>query len=257
MLLNKLTQCYWNFSSKWYSQDSRLTTGELRKPFNSTGIQDFGEMGAGWIRWDSLLPKQLLHSGVFGEVALSVRITQGAGRRKKRSCLLGVKQFSSKAKSCVSAGLNPYLVLNGKQKNWMCQREKTKSAKSKKGWQESGTIRSVKWGWRMLNPIRTELSRKQEHRIPKLLREQQLDYAFFFISDSWRQWRLVGCVTIPKSSLSFSSSEVTLVHVIYLHLRLISRRTYITRAVACVVLPCFMMMYFHKKIIKACAMTEG
>lgn len=73
-------------------------------------------MGTGWIRWDSLLPKQLLHSAVFEEVALSVRITPGAEKekkkmkKKKKSCLPGVKQFRSKAKSCVSAGLNPHLV---------------------------------------------------------------------------------------------------------------------------------------------------
>lgn len=41
-------------------------------------------MGAGRIRWDSLLPKQLLHSTVFEEVALSVRITLEAGREKKK-----------------------------------------------------------------------------------------------------------------------------------------------------------------------------
>lgn len=44
-------------------------------------------MGTGWIRWDSLLPKQLLHSAVFEEVALSVRITHRdaeSGKKKKR-----------------------------------------------------------------------------------------------------------------------------------------------------------------------------
>lgn len=43
-----------------------------------TGSQTLGEMGTGWIRWDSLLPKQLLHSTVFREVALSPRITPSA-----------------------------------------------------------------------------------------------------------------------------------------------------------------------------------
>lgn len=77
-----------------------------------TGSQTSGEMGTGWIRWDSLLPKQLLHSTVFREVALSPRITPSAGRgggegggREKKSCLPGVKQLGSEAKSCVSAGL--------------------------------------------------------------------------------------------------------------------------------------------------------
>lgn len=34
-------------------------------------------MGTAWIRWDILLPKQLQHSSVFEEVALSERITPG------------------------------------------------------------------------------------------------------------------------------------------------------------------------------------
>lgn len=41
-------------------------------------------MGAGRIRWDSLLPEQLLHSAVFEDVALSVRITLKAGRGEKK-----------------------------------------------------------------------------------------------------------------------------------------------------------------------------
>lgn len=91
-------------------------------------------MGTGWIRWDSLLPKQLLHSTVFEEVALSVRITLSAGRGGKRNCLPGVKQFSSRAKSCVSAGLKSSLGLNNKQKNGICQQgAKTKSSESKTG----------------------------------------------------------------------------------------------------------------------------
>lgn len=65
-------------------------------------------MGTGWIRWDSVLPKQLLHSTVFEEVGLSARLTLGAG--KKKNCLPGVKQFSTEARSCDSAELNPLLV---------------------------------------------------------------------------------------------------------------------------------------------------
>lgn len=47
MPLNKLTRCYWNLSLKCYSQDSRLTSSELRKPFYWTGIQTLG-------RWEQV-----------------------------------------------------------------------------------------------------------------------------------------------------------------------------------------------------------
>ena len=90
-------------------------------------------MGTGWIRWDSLLPKQLLHSTVFEEVALSVRITLGAERGEKKKLfawsqtvqLQGQKLCQSRAKSS--------LGLNNKQKNGICQQgAKTKSSESKK-----------------------------------------------------------------------------------------------------------------------------
>ncbi len=57
-------------------------------------------------------------------------------RKKKKLFVLlpGVKQFSSEAKSCVSAGLKSSVGLNNKQKNRICQQgAKTKSGESKKG----------------------------------------------------------------------------------------------------------------------------
>lgn len=70
-------------------------------------------MGTGWIRWDSLLPKQLLHSTVFEEVALSVRITLGAGGEKNRggkAVCLESNSSAPRPKAVSVQGLNPHLV---------------------------------------------------------------------------------------------------------------------------------------------------
>lgn len=68
-------------------------------------------MGTGWIRWDSLLPKQLLHSTVFEEVALSVRITLSAGRGGEKGAVCLESNSSAPGPKAVSVqGLNPHLV---------------------------------------------------------------------------------------------------------------------------------------------------
>lgn len=141
MTMNKLTCCYWNLSWKCYSQESRLTSSELRKPFNPTGIQTLGrweQVGLDGIVcclsncYTPLCSKRLLY--LWG-----LHWAQGGGG--KRNCLPGVKQFSSRAKSCVSAGLKSSLGLNNKQKNGICQQgAKTKSSESKTGWQGRGRI---------------------------------------------------------------------------------------------------------------------
>lgn len=141
MPMNKLTRCYWNLSWKCYSQDSRLTSSELRKPFNSTGIQTLGrweQVGLDGIVcclsncYTPLCSKRLLY--LWG-----LHWARGGEKQGGKSCLPGVKQFSSEAKSCVSAGLKPSLGLKHKQKNRICQQgAKTKSSESEKGWQGRG-----------------------------------------------------------------------------------------------------------------------
>ena len=90
-------------------------------------------MGACWIRWDSLLPKQLLHSTVFEEAALSVRITLGAGRKKKK-LFAWSQTVQRRDQELCQCRAKSSLGLNNKQKNGICQQgAKTKSPESKKG----------------------------------------------------------------------------------------------------------------------------
>lgn len=109
MSMNKLTRCYWNLTWKCYSQDSRLTSSKLRKPFNSTGIQTLG-------RWEQVGLDGIVcclsncYTPLCSKRLLYLWGLHWVRRGKKKSCLPGVKQFSSEAKSCVRAGLNPHLV---------------------------------------------------------------------------------------------------------------------------------------------------
>lgn len=138
MSMNKLTRCYWNLSFKMLFKDSRLTSCELRKPFNSTGIQTLGrweQVGLDGIVcclsncYTPLCSKRLLY--LWG-----LHWVQGEGKKKKKKeeklfswsqtvQLRGQKLCQCRAKSS--------LGLNNKQKNRICQQgAKTKSTESKK-----------------------------------------------------------------------------------------------------------------------------
>lgn len=127
-----------------------------------SSCSDVGEMGTGWIRWDSLLPEQLLHSSVFEEAVLSLRITlmhrrEGEGGRERER---GKKLFAwSQTVWCQSQELcqcraKPSLGLKTTNKiKRICQQGvETKSTESKKHCdkEEGAEIRQKK-GRFMLN----------------------------------------------------------------------------------------------------------
>lgn len=201
-------------------------------------------MGTGWIRWDSLLLKKLLHSTVLEEVALSGRIT--LGKKKKLFAwsqtvqLQGQKLCQCRAKSS--------LGLNNKEKNGICQQGvKTKLSESEKWWQGRGR-KDKKHKMRLMYAKSTP---DKTAALLKLLGEKWLDLIFFSLADKWKQWSHMGCVTIPKSSSSLLPGVVTLVNVIYIHLCFILWCTYVGRTTACVVLlRWFMVTNFHKEIME-------
>lgn len=97
-------------------------------------------MGTGWIRWDSLLPKQLLHAAVFEEVALSVRITPGAEKEKKKDeeeekkLFAGSQTVQIRGQKLCQCRAKSSLGLNNRQKIRICQQgAKTKSNEAKNG----------------------------------------------------------------------------------------------------------------------------
>lgn len=123
--VNELTRCYWNLSWKCYSQDSRLTSSELRKPFNSTGIQTLGrceQVGLDGIVCclsnchTPLCSKRLLYLRGLHWARRGGKKEVGKNEEKKKPVCLESNSSALRPKAVSVRGFKSSLGLDNKQK---------------------------------------------------------------------------------------------------------------------------------------------